>query len=182
MVLENLLNHPKIEVRLGVNFFEIRDQIPSACTVIYTGMVDQFFDYCHGPLDWRSLRFEWETKDLSDWQGTAVMNYADEEIPYTRIHEFKHYHPERKAVFESDKTVICREYSQTYTPGKEAYYPVNNAENNRKYEKYQAMAKAMPHVILAGRLANYRYWDMDQAINNSLCLFEQIKKDLENGK
>ncbi len=181
-LFRNLLNHPKIEVRLGVNFFEIRDQIPSACTVIYTGMVDQFFDYCHGPLDWRSLRFEWETKDLSDWQGTAVMNYADEEIPYTRIHEFKHYHPERKAVFESDKTVICREYSQTYTPGKEAYYPVNNAENNRKYEKYQAMAKAMPHVILAGRLANYRYWDMDQAINNSLCLFEQIKKDLENGK
>ena len=99
-------------------------------------------------------------------------------FPYTRIHEFKHYHPERKAVFESAKTVICREYSQTYTPGKEAYYPVNNAENNRKYERYQALAKAAPHVILAGRLANYRYWDMDQAITNSLFLFEQLRETL----
>lgn len=181
-LFRNLLNHPNIEVHLGVNFFEIRNQIPASCKIIYTGMVDQFFDYCFGALDWRSLHFEWETKNLADWQGTAVMNYADEEIPYTRIHEFKHYHPERKTVFNSDKTVICREYSKTYTPGKDAYYPINNAENNRKYEQYQALTKENTRIILAGRLANYRYWDMDKAVNNSLYLFEQIKKDFENGR
>ena len=181
-LFRNLLSHPKIDLRLGVDYFEIRDRIPSSCTIIYTGMADPFFDYCYGPLEWRSLRFEWESKDLQDWQGTAVMNYADADVPYTRIHEFKHYHPEREEVFASGKTVICREYSQTYTPGKEAYYPVNNAENNRRYAQYLERAALMPNVILAGRLGNYRYWDMDKAINNSLLLFEQIKKDFEDGK
>ena len=100
------------------------------------------------------------------------MNYADVEVPFTRLHEFKHYHPERKEPFALNKTVICREYSKTYKKGDEAYYPVNNARNNDMYAKYAEETAKMPNLILGGRLGAYRYWDMDKAIADALNVFE----------
>jgi UDP-galactopyranose mutase len=172
-LFERMLSHSNIEVQLNTDYFLIRDQIPADCIVVFTGMVDQLFDYQYGKLDWRGLHFEWETVQVSDYQGTAVMNYADPEIPFTRIHEFKHYHPERIEAFSSLQSVICREYPKTYQQGEEAYYPVNNSENQQKYDLYAVEAAKHPNLILGGRLGAYKYWDMDKAIENALLCFEK---------
>lgn len=172
-LFKRILSHPNIELRLGVDFKSVRDQIPAETPIFYTGMIDDFFDCQFGALEWRSLRFEWETLPVRDFQGTTVMNCADPEIPYTRIHEFKHYHPERETPFTVDKTVICREYPQTYQPGLEAYYPVNSERNQQLLAKYGELAAALPHVTFGGRLGRYRYWDMDQAIAAALKPFQR---------
>lgn len=171
-LFQKLLDDPRITVRLNCDYESIRAQLSSDCMVIYTGMPDQLFNYKYGELEWRSLRFEWETLPVQDYQGTTVMNYADVEIPFTRIHEFKHYHPERQEPFALNKTVICREYSRTYARGDEAYYPVNNARNNELYARYAAEADKTPNLILGGRLGAYRYWDMDKAVADALHVFE----------
>ncbi|MBO4793299.1 MAG: UDP-galactopyranose mutase [Deltaproteobacteria bacterium] len=171
-IFQKLLANPLITVKLGVEYEQFKAQIPADATVIYTGMPDQLFGYEFGELEWRSLRFEWETRDVRDYQGTACMNYADESVPYTRIHEFKHYHPERETPFNFGRTVICREYSQTYKRGEEAYYPVNNERNNAVYARYAQKAAETPNLILGGRLGSYRYWDMDKAIADALNTFE----------
>ncbi len=171
-LFQKLLDHPFITVKTGISYAEFKPQIPSDAIVFYTGMPDELFGYVHGALEWRSLRFEWETQCVRDYQGTAVMNYADEDVPYTRVHEFKHYHPERTIPFNAEKTVICREYSQTYKAGEEAYYPISNERNNSLHAAYAAMAKDAG-IILGGRLGAYRYWDMDKAINNALETFEK---------
>ncbi len=174
-LFEKLLSHPNIEVRYNTSFQEISSEIPQDCTVIYTGMIDEYFDRCLGALDWRSLRFEWETLPVNDYQGTTVMNYGDAEVPFTRIHEFKHYHPERTGPFESGQTVICREYPCEYRSGMEAYYPVNDTRNQRLLAQYQQLAAQKPNLIFAGRLGAYRYWDMDKAIQAALkCFSEKI--------
>lgn len=176
-LFERLLTHPKIELRLETSFASVMRALPQTCRVIYTGMVDELLDYRYGPLGWRSLRLEWETRAIPDYQGTSVMNYGDEDIPYTRIHEFKHFHPERRSVFESGKTVICREYSSDYTLGAEAYYPVNTDENHRRYEQYLADFKSLyPDWLIGGRLGAYQYWDMDKTIEQALLCFEQLAK------
>lgn len=172
-IFERMLSNPLITVQLNCDYATVKSQIPSDATVIYTGMPDQLFDCEYGTLEWRSLRFEWETLPVSDFQGTTVMNYADTDVPYTRIHEFKHYHPERTTPFNCPKTVICREHSQTYHDGLEAYYPVNNERNNTLYARYAQWAAATPGLILGGRLGAYRYWDMDKAIANALQVFEE---------
>ncbi len=171
-LFHKLLDHPNIQIRLNTDFKEIRSQLASDTTVIYTGMPDAFFDYKYGELEWRSLNFEWETVPVHDFQGTSVMNYADADVPYTRIHEFKHYHPERKEPYACNSTVICREYPATWKVGREAYYPVNDARNTTIYEKYAAEASATPNLILGGRLGAYRYWDMDKAIADALHVFD----------
>ena len=171
-IFKRMLDNPLITVKLNCEYESIKSQIPSDCMVIYTGMPDQLFQYKYGELEWRSLRFEWETLPLQDYQGTTVMNYADVEVPFTRLHEFKHYHPERKEPFALNRTVICREYSKTYKKGDEAYYPVNNARNNEMYAKYAEEAAKTPNLILGGRLGAYRYWDMDKAIADALKVFE----------
>lgn len=168
-----LLENPLIEVKLNTDFRAIRSELPADCKIIYTGMIDEFFDHSLGKLEWRSLRFEWETLPLQDFQGTTVVNYGDEEVPYTRIHEFKHYHPERQAVFDSKRTIICREYPQNYQAGKEAYYPVNNEPNQRRFAEYQELANKNPNVIFCGRLGCYQYWDMDKAVLSALRIFDQ---------
>ena len=176
-LFKNMLKHPNITVRLNCDYAAIRNEIPSDGMVIYTGMPDQLFDYKYGELEWRSLRFEWETLNTRDFQGTTVMNYADLDAPYTRMHEFKHYHPERMEPFNKEKTVICREYPATYSKGDEAYYPVNDERNNTLYIRYAEEAAKTPRLILGGRLGSYRYWDMDKAIANALHVFEtQIRK------
>ena len=164
---------------LNTSFSEISTQLPDDCIIIYTGMIDEFFGYRFGNLEWRSLRFEKEFIPVKDYQGTTVMNYGDETIPYTRIHEFKHYHPEWKHVFDTEQTIICREYPMGWQSGMEAYYPVNDEKNNSLLLKYQQLAKDCPNIIFCGRLGAYKYWDMDKAIAMALEGFETIRRQYE---
>ena len=136
-----------------------------ADTVLYTGAIDRYFNYCLGPLQYRSVRFETEVLDIPNYQGNAVINYTDRETPYTRIIEHKHF------VFGTQpKTVISREYSAEWQPGEEPYYPVNDAANSALYEQYRALAKSEKNVFFCGRLGEYRYYDMDAVIARALSL------------
>ena len=153
-----------IEVRLGVDYFEDRDTYNQiAEKIVYTGALDAYFDYCYGPLNYRSIRFETEVLDTDNYQGNAVINYTDAETPYTRIIEHKHF------VFGTQpKTVISREYSQEWTLGIEPYYPINDDTNNALCEKYKALSQKEEKVIFGGRLGQYRYYDMDAVILSAL--------------
>lgn len=165
-MFKNILDHKNIEVKLNTDFKEIKNEISKDTKVVYTGPIDELCNYEFGALPWRSLRFEVEKKNVADFQGTTVINYADESVPFTRIHEFKHYHPEWQ---NSEKTIICREYSENYRVGKEPYYPVNNPESEELYQKYLNFAKQkFPNFIFGGRLGCYKYWDMDKAIKYAL--------------
>lgn len=136
-----------------------------ADTVLYTGAIDRYFNYCLGPLQYRSVRFETEVLDIPNYQGNAVINYTDRETPYTRIIEHKHF------VFGTQpKTVISREYSAEWQPGEEPYYPVNDAANSALYEQYRALAKSEKNVFFCGGLGEYRYYDMDAVIARALSL------------
>lgn len=170
-IFDRLLDHPNIRVFTETDYFDVRGMIPESAEMIWTGMADQLLDYRFGPLEWRGLRFEWETVGTPDFQGTTVMNYADKEIPWTRIHEFKHYHPERPA-FQSPKSVICREYPSAWKPGDEAFYPINNDRNQALYKNYADEIAKKPNWHLGGRLGAYKYWDMDKAIENALEMYE----------
>lgn len=171
-LFERMLHHKNIDIMLSTDFASIKDQIPDDCKIVFTGMLDQMFDYKFGPLDWRSLDFEWEELKIKDYQGTSVINFPDCDVRFTRVHEFKHYHPERSDVFESNMSLICRESPRTYRPGMEAFYPVNTAENQKKYTLYVQEAASNPNLIIGGRLGAYEYWDMDKTIENALLCFE----------
>lgn len=171
-LFQKLLAHRNIEVKLGLDYYKIKNKIPKDCKIIFTGMIDRFFDYKYGHLDWRSLKFVWQRHNYADFQGVATVNYADLDVAYTRIHEFKHYHPERKNIFESQKTTICIEYPQNYKEGKEAYYPINNKKNMDLYAKYKKEILKNKNIIIGGRLGSYQYWDMDKTIENSLNTFK----------
>ncbi|MFV0534024.1 MAG: UDP-galactopyranose mutase, partial [Cumulibacter sp.] len=139
---ERMIDHPRIEVRLGEDFLDDGAQVSRASTrgrvpVVFTGPVDRYFGYAEGDLAWRTIDFEWETLPVGDFQGTSVMNYADEDVPYTRIHEFRHFHPER--TYPADRTVIAREYSRAAVRGDEPYYPVNTALDRERLEAYRAL-------------------------------------------
>ena len=154
-----------IPIELGVDFFAEREVWEKkARKVVYTGPIDRYFDYCYGYLNWRSVRFEVERLDSSDYQGVSVMNYADEETPYTRIHEPKHFHLERP--WNKNATVIVKEFS--YIDPDQPYYPVNFASDREMYEKYAALQDQRPNVIFGGRLARYKYYDMHQVIAGAL--------------
>ncbi len=168
--LERMADHDNIEVRLGTNFFDVRDEYVGKVPIVYTGPVDEYFGYAKGALSWRTLDFEREVVDTGDFQGTSVMNYPDEDVPFTRIHEFRHFHPERK--YPDDKTVIMREYSRFAGPGDEPYYPVNTAEDREKLLQYRDLAKAEPLVLFGGRLGTYKYLDMHMAIGSALSMFD----------
>jgi UDP-galactopyranose mutase len=154
-----------IEIRLGVDYFENRDFFDQiAKNIIFTGAIDEFFGYQHGKLEYRSLIFENEIHDIPDYQGNAIVNYTDSEIPYTRICEHKHFEGTK-----SNLTIITKEYPDAWEAGKERYYPVNNKENNERYLKYQKMALELsPRYIFGGRLAEYKYYDMHQVIGSAL--------------
>jgi len=122
-IFNRMLDHPNVQVHLNTDYFSIRHLIPETCMVIYTGPVDRFFDCKHGKLGWRTVAFEKEVQHVTDFQGTAVMNYAEVSVPFTRIHEFRHYHEERK--YPRGKTVIFREYSKELTADDDPYYPIN---------------------------------------------------------
>lgn len=160
-MFEAMLDSPRIEVRLNTEFTlaELSD-VPTYCS----GAPDRLFEYRFGTLPWRSLRFETERKPLTDFQGNSVVNYCDADVPFTRIHEFKHYHPEWQGAFCAPETVITREFPQDWTPGDEPYYPVNTPESERLLAEYRREAARYPQLILGGRLGNYRYYDMDKAV------------------
>jgi len=157
-IIEKLLNG--ISVKTSTDFFKKKDEYLSmADKVIFTGCIDEYFDYCFGPLGYRSLRFEEEVLNQDNFQGNAVINYTEYEVPYTRIIEHKHF---ENAV--SDKTVITREYPANWQKGDEPYYPINNDVNNRLYQKYLALAEKEKKVAFGGRLGLYKYFDMDKVI------------------
>lgn len=153
-----------VEVRLGVDYLENREELDSlADKVVYTGQIDRYFDYCYGSLGYRSVRFETEVLDCENYQGNAVINYTDSKTPYTRIIEHKHFEFGKQS-----KTVISKEYSQEWQSGTEPYYPINDDENGALYAKYKALADKDNRVIFGGRLAEYRYYDMDAVIASAL--------------
>lgn len=154
-----------IDVRLGVDFAEFKDSWRElADKLVYTGAIDEYFDFRLGCLDWRTVRFETETLDTSNYQGNAVVNYTDADTPWTRIIEHKHFEAFGPAVYANPRTVISREYSTEFRPGMEPYYPVNNERNNRLAEAYRALAAQKKDVIFGGRLAEYKYYDMAPVI------------------
>ena len=169
-IFERMLNHPLIDVHLGVDFFDLKPSLPATLPIVYTGPIDKYFDYAEGPLSWRTIDFEQETLPVGDFQGTAVMNYADETTPFTRILEFRHFNPERD--YPTDKTVITREFSRFASCGDEPYYPIDTAHDKAIYRRYKARADAEPNVHFGGRLGTYRYLDMHQAIGAALKYFE----------
>lgn len=177
-LFDGLLSNKNISISLNTSFSDIRNEIHSDDPVIYTGCPDELFDYRFGMLEWRSLEFKWETKNVRDYQGTAVINEADEEIPYTRTHEFRHFHPEADHKYSQDKTVICREYSKEFKEGDTPYYPVDTVRNREIYSKYLEYSKKYPNIILGGRLGMYKYMDMDKTIRSALDTFNSIKDRL----
>lgn len=161
-IIEKMLEG--IEVRTGTDYFDfIRDNKNIARKTIFTGMIDEYYGYCYGPLQYRSVRFETEVLDCENYQGNAVVNYTDREVPYTRIIEHKHFE-----FGKQPKTVISKEYSSEWKQGMEPYYPVNNEENNALYEKYRELADKESNVIFGGRLGQYKYYDMDKVIAAAL--------------
>lgn len=173
--IEKMVDNPLIEVRLGVDFFDesqplnktaVHGEVP----VVYTGAIDRYFNFEFGELGWRTLDFESEVVAVDDFQGTSVMNYADAAIPFTRIHEFRHFHPERD--YPKGKTLIMREFSRFASKEDEPYYPVNTATDREKLLKYRELAKSEANVFFGGRLGSYQYLDMHMAIGSALTMFE----------
>lgn len=158
-LIEGLLDG--IEVRTGIDFFENRNYWESiAEKIVFTGKIDEFYDYRFGKLEYRTVRFEEEILDCSNYQGNAVINYTEKEIPYTRVIEHKHFEMFGDEVYNNPKTVISKEYSTEWKDGMEPYYPVNDEKNNSLYSKYKVLADAESNVIFGGRLAEYKYYDM----------------------
>ena len=185
--LEKMADSELIDVRTDTDWFAVRDEIraesPDA-PVVYTGPLDQYFDYAEGHLGWRTLDFEQEVLDTGDFQGTPVMNYNDADVPYTRIHEFRHFHPERSE-YPSDRTVIVKEYSRFAEGDDEVYYPINTPEDRAKLEAYRRLAaeeSEQNNVLFGGRLGTYQYLDMHMAIASALTLFDnQLRPFFESG-
>ncbi|GAA4099578.1 UDP-galactopyranose mutase [Actinomadura miaoliensis] len=169
--LERMADHPRIEVRLNADFFDVRDEVVGNVPVVFTGPLDRYFGYVHGELGWRTLDFETEVKETGDFQGTAVMNYADEDVPYTRIHEFRHFHPERDW-YPSDRTVIMREYSRFAARDDEPYYPINTPADRDRLLAYRRLARGQDGVLFGGRLGTYKYLDMHMAIAGALSMVD----------
>jgi UDP-galactopyranose mutase len=168
--LTRMADHPRIEVRLDTDFFDVADDYRGQVPIVYTGPVDEYFGNSEGRLSWRTVDLEAEVKDVDDFQGTPVVNYNDQEVPYTRILEFKHFHPER--TYLPGKTVVVHEYSRFAEPDDEPYYPVNTADDRAKLLKYRDLAKQEPMVLFGGRLGTYKYLDMHMAIGSALSMFD----------
>ncbi|MDC4232924.1 UDP-galactopyranose mutase [Actinomyces sp. B33] len=176
--IDRMVDHRRISVFTGVDFFD--DSQPYAkgaavgqVPVVYTGPVDRYFDYCEGRLQWRTLDFETEVVDTPDYQGCSVMNYSDESVPYTRIHEFQHLHPERDRVGATN-TVIMREYSRFAAGDDEPYYPVSGPDDRARLARYRDLAAGEDRVLFGGRLGSYQYLDMHMAIASALTRVDEV--------
>ena len=169
-MVENMLED--IDVKLGVDYLNDTDEYKNiAKKIIYTGPIDEYYGYCFGALEYRSLRFEEEILDIPNYQGVAGMNYTDSDTPYTRIVEHKHFEFGKG---NENKTVITKEYSKIWNVGDEPYYPVNNEKNNTLFEIYKQKACKEEKVIFAGRLGDYKYYDMDKVINSIFELTDKL--------
>ena len=161
-----------IEVKLNTDFFDDKEKwLNIADKIIFTGMIDQYYDYCYGELEYRGLNFEFETLDIENYQGNAVINYTDAETPYTRIIEHKHFENS-----DSPKTIITTEYPQSWSKGEEAYYPMNDKKNSELFNKYVELSKKEDNVIFGGRLGMYKYLDMWQVIDEALKLVNSLNR------
>ncbi len=166
-LIEGLLKG--IETQVNTDFFANREYFESiAEKIVYTGAIDEYFNYKFGKLEYRTVRFETETLDCSNYQGNAVVNYTEREVPYTRIIEHKHFETFGDEVYKNPKTVISKEFSTEWTEGQEPYYPVNNDANNQLVQQYKALAQNEKNVIFGGRLAEYKYYDMAPIIEQVL--------------
>ena len=169
-IIEKMLEG--VEVKLNTDFFEDRDKwMNIADKLVFTGMIDEFYDYCYGELEYRSLKFESEIKDTGNYQGNAVINYTSSKVPFTRIIEHKHFENT-----ETNKTVVTHEYPVAWKKGMEPYYPINNKRNNELYKRYESLSKRENNIIFGGRLGTYKYYDMWQIIDEAL---KCVSKELE---
>ena len=167
VLIERLLDG--VETRTGVDFQDMRDNWRDlADKLVYTGAIDEYFGFCYGNLQYRTVSFETSLLDMPNYQGNAVVNYTEREVPYTRVIEHKHFEMFGNQVYEVPKTVVSREYSAEWKPGMEPYYPVNDEANSELFRRYQALAKQERDVIFGGRLAEYKYYDMDKVIEQAL--------------
>ena len=174
-LLEKMSRNLLLPIQTKVDYFSVKHLIPTSKVLIYTGPLDQFFSYRFGRLEWRTLDFEVEKMTTQDFQGCSVMNYADAEVPFTRIHEFKHLHPERAEIFNSNKTIIMREFSRSCSELDEPYYPVNSIADRAKLSEYRKLAASTHNTFFGGRLGSYQYLDMHMAIASALSL---VKNEL----
>ena len=162
-----------VETKVNTDYFENREHWNSiAEKIVFTGKIDKYFDYQLGKLEYRTVRFEEETLDEANYQGNAVVNYTESNIPYTRIIEHKHFEKFGQEVYETNKTVISKEYSTEWKPGMEPYYPVNDERNTKLYQEYKKLADKETNVIFGGRLAEYKYYDMAPIIDQVMKMFE----------
>jgi len=168
-VFEQLLKSAQIRFILNCDYFQSRHQFEVKQKIIFTGAIDELFDYRYGPLEWRSVQYDRRVVGVSDYQGVAVMNYADRDVPYTRIFEPRHFHPERK--YSAHKTLVLSEFSRSAE--EVPSYPVNTAMNNRKYQKYHRCVTRVKNLIVGGRLGDYAYYDMDATISAALSCYEK---------
>lgn len=170
-IFEKMYESDLIDVKLNTDFFESKDAyLTEFPKIIYTGMIDQFFDYKFGELEYRSVRFESETFESNNKQGSAVINYTDSETPYTRIMEWRHF--DKKA--DDGYTILTKEYPQDWDKTKEAYYPINDEKNSSLFKKYKKESRKLENILFGGRLGNYQYYDMDQVISLAL---KAVKKE-----
>ena len=173
-LIEGLLDG--IECKVDTDFFNDREYWEAiAKKIVYTGPIDEFYHFQFGRLEWRTVRFEQETLPVANYQGNAVINYTDREIPYTRIIEHKHFECFGQAVYDNPYTVISREFSTEWKPGMEPFYTVNNERNTQVYNRYKALADSEDNVIFGGRLAEYKYYDMAPVIERAMNLYHQTK-------
>jgi UDP-galactopyranose mutase len=168
-LFQKMLTHDQIKVVTGCDYFEAREQLARDVPIVYTGPIDRYFGYRFGELGWRTLDFQIERLDIDDYQGAAVVNYPDPDVRFTRIHEFKHLHPERRY---KRKTIIMREFSRFARRDDEPYYPIGRREDKRRYDLYRELAGLETNVIFGGRLGTYRYLDMHQAIAAALHAYD----------
>lgn len=183
-MMSKMISHDNISICLNMKYehHNLSHDISAGKTVIYTGAVDELFNYKFGALSWRSLTFKTKKLKIHDFQGNSVVNYVDIEPKYTRIHEFKYYHPENNKALESCNTIIQYEYPDNWKIGKERYYPISNASNNNLYATYVKFIDDTycGKLLLGGRLGMYKYFDMDDTIEAALNLSRNILKDKTN--
>jgi UDP-galactopyranose mutase len=169
----NQLDSSYITVELETDFFDVQECFDNSQTIVYTGPIDQYFHYSKGELGWRTLDFEFEQLPIRNFQNCAIQNFADIEIPYTRIHEFKHLHPEREIL--EDVTVICREFSRQAEKLDEKFYPIRTVRDMEILQEYRDLSKKLTNVYFGGRLGSYKYLDMHMAIGQAFELFDRLK-------
>jgi UDP-galactopyranose mutase len=168
--LENMANHPNVEIVLDQDFFDLKSDLVGQVPIVYTGPIDRYFDYHFGELGWRTLDFDSEILETGNFQNTSVVNYSDLNVDFTRIHEYRHLHPERD--YQNEQTIISREYSRFALRNDEPYYPVNTEHDRKKLLQYRELIETENNVWFGGRLGTYQYLDMHMAIASALTAFD----------